>query len=123
MATSAPGQGPRHRLLPHERWLADAGARRGPAPQGSDRWRMQQNYGPEGLALVQAGFANLGPGWLIAIAGIVLQFIGAGGSTLADILIGIGLIIMVAGLVRYIQAGRAGRIYRNGRAFIRAGGR
>ncbi len=94
--------------------------RRGPAREGSDRWRLQQNYGPDGLALLQAGFANLAPGWLITMTGVVWQFFAGGGSALASYLAGIGVLIMLWGLVRYIQMGRAGRTYRNGRPFIRA---
>jgi hypothetical protein len=84
---------------------------------------MQQNYGPEGLALLQAGFANLGPGFLITMAGVLLQFLAAGGSAVANYLAVAGVLIMLAGIMRYIQAGRAGRIYRNDRPFIRTRGR
>ncbi len=119
MRAGKPGQAPaRHRLLPYERWLADYGARRGAAPQGSDRWRMQQNYGPEGMALLQVGTATGVLGWLIGMTGMVLLFISAGSSVIAQYVIGIGAFMILVGLVRIIQAGRAagsiamvGRLY------------
>lgn len=67
----------RHHLLPHERWVAEHGYRRGRAPQGSDGWRMQQNHGPEGMALLLAACADVFPGGLVVLAGIVLMVVAA----------------------------------------------
>jgi hypothetical protein len=131
MGTSTLGQAPmRHRLLPHERWLADWGtrgrARRGPTPQGSDLWRSQQNYGPEGMALLLAACADGCPAGLIGMTGVVLLFVATGHGVLAVIaswMAGIGIVGCLVGLVRAVQGARAGRIYRNGRPFVRPGGR
>jgi hypothetical protein len=71
MRVRTPGQAPaRHRLLPHERWLADYGARKGPAPEGSDRRRPQQNYGPDGMALLVAGSVDATLGGLVVMTGL-----------------------------------------------------
>ncbi len=122
MRTRTPGQAAKHhRLLPHERWFADYGARRGPAPEGSDRWRMQQNYGPEGMALLGAASLDGTGGGFIGVIGIVT--LAAGAPTVAAYLIVIGVLIALFGMVRAIQCGRAGRIYRDGRPFIHATGR
>ena len=120
MEGSTPGQAARrHRLLPHERWLADLGARKGAAPQGSDRWRLQQNYGPEGVALLIAASADGFLGGLIGFTGLALLF-ATGGSAIGYYLLGIGVLISLAGLARALQCARAGRLYRNGRPFVRA---
>jgi hypothetical protein len=121
--TPGPGQaGARRWLAPHERWLADSGARRGPAQEGTLRWRAQQNYGPDGIALLIAGSADTFCGWLIGMAGIVWLVVDGGASSGADWLVTAGCLIALAGLVRSIQAARAGRSYRDGRPFLRAGG-
>lgn len=104
----------RHRLLPHERWAARYVARQS-APQGSMRWRKQQNYGPDGVTLLSASQADL-------VAGIVAVWIGVGLGLLTVIgwyIFGIGMFVLLVGLSRSIQAGRAGRRYRNGRPFMR----
>lgn len=110
-----------HRLLPHERWFADYGARRGPGREDSGRSRMQQNYGPEGMALLGAAIADGFPGSLMCVIGIAT--LAATGSTVGGYLILIGVLIALLGIVRTIQGARAARIYRNGRPFIRPGSR
>lgn len=106
----------------HERWLADWGARnrarRGPAREGSARWSLEQNYGPEGLALMGAAFANLYPGMLIFIGGVA-WLAADSDSTVAGCPLLIGFLLLLAGIVRSIQGGHAGRTFRNGRPFIR----
>lgn len=79
---------------------------------------MQQNYGPEGMALLLAAVADGIPGGLIGFVGVAVLF--ATGSVIAGYLVGIGVLAISVGLVRSIQGARAGRFYRNGRPFIRA---
>lgn len=118
MQTRTPQRQPKRlRLLPHERWLADLGARRGPSPPGSDRWRMHQNYGLEGSALQLAGVADMLPGALITVAGSGLQFLTD--SIASYYLMAIGAFVILVGFVRLFQASRADRHYRNGRPYLR----
>jgi len=125
MRTNAPKPPPprHHRLMPYERRLADWGARsrarRGPAREGSARWSLEQNYGPEGLALIAAVYANLYPGLVIFLAGVVWLTVGAA-SAAAGCLLLVGVLILLVAMARGIQGARAGRAYRNGRPFIRA---
>jgi hypothetical protein len=122
MQTGTPGRArSRHRLLPYERWLADYGDRQGPGLLGSDRWRMQQNFGPDGMALLVAASVDVILGWLIAATGLALRWISVGGPA-GGYLIGIGLFVILVGFVRCIQCARAGRIYRAGRPFLRVRG-
>ncbi len=124
MLTNTPGQTPvrHHRLLPHERWLADLSARsrarKGLAKEGSARWSLEQNYGPEGLALMAAVYANLYPGLLAFIAGVA-WLAADSASTAAGCLFLVGILMLVAAVARAIQGAHAGRVYRNGRPFVR----
>jgi hypothetical protein len=65
------GRGPGgHIMVGHEIWLARRAMSRGQAAHGTKRWRMQQNYGPEGMALLAAAYANFIPGWLVGNTGL-----------------------------------------------------
>jgi hypothetical protein len=120
MQTGTPEQAPtRHRLLPHERWLADYGARRGPAPHGTQRWRMQQNYGPEGMALLGAAYANFLPGSLVGMTGLTATTFFKDSLPVFGWLELIGFLPMLVALARAVQASRAGRSFRAGRPFMR----
>ncbi len=112
-------------LLPHERWLASKAFRRREAPAGSARWRLWQNYGPKGVALMMAMIADTVAAWLLGLLAFVLLGVSDGAGALGDTGYVIGLIAIAAtllGFFRMVQATSAGRKFRNGRAFIRPSG-
>jgi hypothetical protein len=103
-------------MLVHERWLAGAVLRRQLEVRSTGVLRLERTLGPRGIALVAAGMATLIPGELICLFGAALlresgQHVGA------YAVLGAGLFVMVLSSVRFVQAARAGRMYRSGEPF------
>lgn len=111
-----------HHLLPPERWFGVLMLRRQQTNPTPPILRLQQNYGPEGIALYAAallsGFvggavALLGIALLVAsgdrgnllLAGYVMLFVGIGGALMA--------------IMRALQMSYVGRRFRGGRPFVK----
>jgi hypothetical protein len=115
----------RHWLLPHEHWLGRFAGRAG-EPPGGQAWRFQQNYGPEGNALVLASAADLMAALMLCLVGFTC--LGASGdrgplAAAGYWIVGIGILSGIVAMVRGCQLIHAGRVFRAGRPFIRPGRR
>jgi hypothetical protein len=119
---------PGHHLLPHERWSASLilerqrNHRNSAAPRNPATLRMEQNYGPEGIALWTAGMITVLPGMLLVVLGFACLVPASGHPwllTLVSWLYGIGVILILLGSIRYFQCNRAGRTFRGGRPFLK----
>jgi len=75
---------------------------------------MEQNYGPEGIALWPAGMITVLPGMLLVVLGFAC-LVPSGGHprllTLVNWLYGIVVILVLLGSIRYFQCNRAGRTF------------
>ena len=82
---------------------------------------MEQNYGPEGIALWAAAVITVLPGVLMADSGIVFMLASGGGTllTLGHWLQGFGVILCLLGSIRAFQGIRAGRAFRGSRPFLK----
>jgi hypothetical protein len=83
---------------------------------------MHQNYGPEGMALLAASRANMGPTvgiGLVAVVVYTLSGINGSGATLSYVLLAVALTFACVGMGRGFQAAAAGRRFRGGRPYIR----
>jgi hypothetical protein len=83
---------------------------------------MESNYGTEGIELMAAGWGAGVVAAIVLLLGIVLLLISSSQGSLGVAalgLIGVGAAGEVLPLVRARQASRAGRLWRNGRAFQR----
>jgi hypothetical protein len=83
---------------------------------------MEQNYGPEGIALWAAAVITVFPGQLIVVSGIAFMLASGGGGTLLTMgysLDGFGAILVLLGSIRTFQGSRAGRAFRDGRPFLK----
>jgi hypothetical protein len=113
---------PGHRLLPHESWFASFILKRQRTHRTPDILRIEQNYGPEGIALGAASMATLTPGVLIVGAGTVFVLASGGGGSLLTLgykLNSLGVILILLGSIRLIQGMKAGRAFRGGRPLVR----
>lgn len=72
---------PGHHLLPHERWSASSVLERQRTHRTSAILRIEQNYGPEGLALIAAGLITVLPGMLLVVLGFAC-LVASGGHPL-----------------------------------------
>jgi hypothetical protein len=110
-----------HHLLPHERWFASLILKRQRTHRTPAILRMEQNYGPEGIALMSAGMMTAFPGQIIGCVGIVLLLTsGDHGSvlTVAYWTMGAGVLLAALGSIRYVQGVYAGRRLRGDRPFV-----
>jgi hypothetical protein len=113
---------PDHRLFPHERWFAAFILERQQSHRTPAILRMEQNYGPEGIGLMAAGLVTALPGQLIGCLGILLLLVSGGHGSLPGVgylLMGLGVLLVVPGSLRYIQGSRAGRSFRGDRPFVK----
>jgi len=111
-----------HRLLPQERWFASLILERQRTHRTPDILRMEQNYGPEGIALWAAAVITVLPGQLIAVSGIAFMLASGGGGNLLTLgysLDGFGAILILLGSIRTFQGIREGRAFRDGRPFLK----
>jgi len=109
-----------HRLLPHERWFASWVLERQRTHRGPDILRLEQNYGPEGMALWAAAWITAFPAALMVVSGIAFMLASGGGGTLLSLgywLDGFGVILILLGSIRTAQGIRAGRAFRGNRPF------
>jgi hypothetical protein len=83
---------------------------------------MEQNYGSQGIALMSAGMVTAFPGQVVGCIGIVLLLTsGDHGSILiaAYWTMGVGVLLVALGSIRYIQGVYAGRRFRGDRPFVK----
>ena len=109
-----------HRLLPQERWFASLILERQRTHRTPDILRMEQNYGPEGIALWAAAVITVFPGQLIVVSGIAFMLASGGGGTLLTMgysLDGFGVILCLLGSIRAFQGISAGRAFRGNRPY------
>jgi hypothetical protein len=107
-------------LLPHERRFGNFVLKRQQTlPDTPGSLRFQQGYGPDGIRLTGAGLVDVIPAGVIGLTGATMHaFSHAGGIlVLLYCLIGIGLASAFLSIARFLQAGYAGRVFRNGRPF------
>ena len=112
---------PGHHLLPHERWFASSMLRRQSTHRTQAILRLEQNYGPAGMALTAAGMITAIPGQVVVISGILMLALGGDGAleTFGFRLGGLGIAMILFGMIRYFQARTAGRVFRGDRPFVR----
>jgi hypothetical protein len=110
------------KLLPHERWFASFILGRQRTRRTPAILRMEQNYGPQGIALMSAGMVTAFPGQLIGCIGIVLLLTSGGhGSALivAFWTMGAGVLLAALGSIRYVRGVYSGRRFRGDRPFVK----
>ena len=119
-ATAHLSGAPSHRLLPYERWFASFILERQRTHRTPAILRNEQNYGPEGMALIAAGLITLLSAVLLVFLGFAC-LVASGGHPwlLVNWLYGIGFALMFWGSIRSIQASNAGRAFRGGRPFVK----
>jgi len=113
---------PGHRLLPLERWFALFILERRRTHRTSSPSLLDQNYGPEGIALMAAGMVTAFPGQVIVCIGIVLLLASGGHGPLLVAgywLMGTGVLLIIPGSIRYVQGIYAGRRFRGDRPFVK----
>ncbi len=113
---------PGHHVLPHERWFASYILERQRTHRTPDILRIERNYGPVGIALGAASMATSTPGTLLGGVAIALMAASGGRPSLLTLgykLGGVGVILILLGSIRLIQAIRAGRAFRGARPFER----
>ena len=85
--------------------------------------QLQQNYGPEGNVLLSAARSGRIYAFPFVLTGTLLVFVTAGSGPIAFAgyaLLAIAIAMALLGVARGVQAGRAGRRYRDGRPFVRS---
>jgi hypothetical protein len=111
-----------HSFLPYERWFAGYAVERQRTHPNAFNLRMETNYGSEGIQLYWAAIADLILGWAISVIGVVLILVSIAVPALWPVSLGVpGLGVAVATIcpIRLAQGSWAGRIYRDGRPYIR----
>lgn len=111
-----------HHLLPHERWFASLILERQRTHRTPPILRMEQNYGPEGIALMSAGMMTAIPGQIVVCVGIVLLLVSGDHSPLVAVAfatMGVGVLLAALGSIRYVQGVYAGRQFRGDRPFMK----
>jgi UPF0716 family protein affecting phage T7 exclusion len=104
-----------HYLFPHERWFVRSMLERQRTHRTRYVVRMENNLGPEGVTLCLAGQASILPGYMTALAGLVLVIAAFRYLPLLNIgdwvMCG-GLALAAPGYFRNHQARRAGQAFR-----------
>jgi hypothetical protein len=97
------------RLLPHERWFANAVARRQQNRPTEQYRRYQANYGPDGTILLLAGQVTGLAGSVVVLLSIALLPVS---RYIASWFLAAGLAVGAVCMVRAAQAACAGRKFR-----------
>lgn len=111
-----------HHLLPPERWFAEFILKRQRTHRTPAILRLEENYGPDGIALMAAALTSGLSGALIGCTGIVLLFLSGGRGaplTAGYCLLVIGILLEIPAMVRAAQGVHAGRRFRGDRPFVR----
>jgi hypothetical protein len=111
-----------HYLTPPERWFASLilESRRNHQPSKSPR--LDQNYGPEGIAVRSVGILWGLIGAVVGYVGIALLLLSDGHGPLLHLgyyICVVSMVLEVVSIIRSIQANVVGRRFRGGRPFVR----
>jgi len=113
---------PGHWLLPPERWFASFILERQRTHRTPPILRAEQNYGPEGIALLAAAILFGLCAAIIACCGYVFLFLADGHGHLVGVGFGClfaAIVLEVPALIRSIQGASAGRRFRGDRPFVK----
>lgn len=104
-------------LTPYERWASRKYVNKIETSSLPVDQRLEQKYGPTGVALIGAGYGASAFGGLVVVVGIV-SLIASGAypamETIGWIFLVVGLVMALLGFVRLGQASRAGAAFRDG---------
>jgi len=113
---------PGHWLLPPERWFASFILERQRTHRTPPILRAEQNYGPEGIALMAAAILWCLIGAVVGFVGMALLFLSDDHGPLLHpgyYIIFAGVVLEVPSLIRSIQGASAGRRFRGDRPFVK----
>jgi hypothetical protein len=113
---------PGHYLTPPERCFASFILERRRTHQPSKSPRLDQNYGPEGIALMAAAILSGLIGAVVGFVGIALLLLSDDHGPLLHpgyYIIVAGIVLEVPSITRSIQANAAGRRFRGDRPFVK----
>lgn len=113
---------PGHRLLPPERWFASLILERQRTNRTPAIIRLEDNYGPEGIALGAAAIFSGLVGAVVGLVGLVLLFASGGhGPTLHPgyYLLFAAIVLECPAIIRAIQGIYEGRRFRGDRPFMK----
>ena len=116
------GVTPEHRLLPPERWFASFILDRQRTNRTPAIMRLEENYGPEGIALGAAAICSGLVGAVVSCVGLVLLIASGGhGPTLklGYYLLAVAIVLECPAIIRAIQGIFAGRRFRGNRPFVK----
>jgi hypothetical protein len=100
------------RLLAHERWLAGLVTRRHAQRRTPAVLRTEARFGTLGVNLLAAALADVLLGQVLVLFGLVLLVILGTDSALAEIGVGLGLVVIVVSWLRVRQGLAEGRMFR-----------
>ncbi|MCU1362894.1 MAG: hypothetical protein JWM55_722 [Acidimicrobiaceae bacterium] len=106
---------PKLRLTPPERWFASWALERQGTLRTPTVLRLEKNYGPQGIALMAAGFVWFFTGWIVGVIGIVLLVISNTRDPVSCYLIYVAIIFEILVFIRCAQGVRVGRWHRANR--------
>jgi hypothetical protein len=122
MGSAGQGATPGRRLLPPERWFALFILERQRTHRTPAILRLEQNYGPEGIALLATTILWGLTGSVIGCIGIVFLFVSWGPGPLLHTgyyLIFAGILLECPAMIRAIQGIYVGRRFRGDRPFAK----
>jgi hypothetical protein len=120
MPKNADGVVPGYRLFPHERWLVAFGVRQRRKIPELRSSKFDQNYGPVGVALFNAGMATGLPGGAIGMVGLILLLASGDRRPLVTVAywtMGVSSMLLFLGMLRLAQVAAAGKRFRGDRPF------
>lgn len=113
---------PGHKLLPPERWFATYMLMRQRTHRTPAILRLEQNYGPEGVALYAAAVLLGVVAGAVVCSGIVLLLLSGGDGPLVHIGYGLllgAIVLECPVMIRCLQGIHAGRRFRGSRPFVK----
>lgn len=113
---------PGYRLLPPERWFASFILERQRTHRTPAILRTEQNYGPEGIALLAAAILFGLCGAITGCCGFVFLFLADGHGPLVGLGYGClfaAIVLECPAVIRGIQCASAGRRFRGDRPFVK----
>ena len=111
-----------HKLTPPEAWFSDWMLRRQQAHRTAPLLRLEQDYGPEGIALGAAAILLGLTGAVVGWVGLILLLASGGRGPMlhpAYYVIVAGILIELPAIIRSVQGIYAGRRFRGDRPFVK----
>lgn len=111
-------------LFPHERAAVRRSLERQEEHPNAYWRRLQQNYGPDGVALFAAAKAGQGYASGLILLGALLLIVSSASGSIAILgysCLALAGLFSAIGLYRSAQGGTVGRRFRNGRPYVRRG--